>query len=92
MSKSYTGIDVIACVQGNTARSFDSVRYNDGSVKEHRDCVVLNFRGMTSGSSYSDGNETTRRRAIARKKAARAMIIMIIFLMKFLIKGKLLII
>jgi hypothetical protein len=72
MSKSYTGIDVIACVQGNTARSFDSVRYNDGSVKEHRDCVVLNFRGMTSGSSYSDGNETTRRRANARKKAARA--------------------
>ena len=72
MSKSYSGIDVIACVQGNTARSFDSVRYNDGSVKEHRDCVVLNFRGMTSGSSYSDGNETTRRRANARKKAARA--------------------
>ena len=72
MSKSYTGIDVIACVQGNTARSFDSVRYNDGSVEEHRDCVVLNFRGMTSGSSYSDGNETTRRRANARKKAARA--------------------
>ena len=72
MSKSYSGIDVIACVQGNTARSFDSVRYNDGSVEEHRDCVVLNFRGMTSGSSYSDGNETTRRRANARKKAARA--------------------
>ena len=72
MSKSYTGIDVIACVQGNTARSFDFMGYNEGSAKEHRDCVVYNFRRETIGSSNSDGNETTRRRAIARKKAARA--------------------
>ena len=71
MSKSYSGIDVIACVQGNTARSLDSVKYYEGSVKEHNTCVVYDFRGETAGSSRPDVSEKTRRRAIARKKAAR---------------------
>ena len=71
MSKSYSGIDVIACVQGNTARSLDPVKYYEGSVKEHNTCVVYNFKGERAGSSRPEVSETTRRRAIARRKAAR---------------------
>ena len=72
MSKSYSGIDVIACVQGNTARSFDSMRYYEKSVKDTNTCVVYNFRGETDGSNGSNGNETARSRAVSRRKAARA--------------------
>ena len=71
MSKSYSGIDVIACVQGNTARSLDTIKYYEGSVKEHNTCVVYNFKGERAGSSRPEVSETTRRRAIARRKAAR---------------------
>ena len=71
MSKAYSGSDVIACVQGNTARSLDPVKYYEGSIKEHNTCVVYNFKGEAAGSSRIDVSDTTRRRAIARKKAAR---------------------
>jgi len=72
MSKSYSGINVIACVQGNTARSFDSVRYYEKSVKENKTCAVYNFRGETAGTSCIDERGTARRRALSRRKAARA--------------------
>lgn len=69
MSKTYSGIDVISCVQGNTARSFE---YYKGSAVEHNSCVVYSFKGVTAGSSLLDDSEKSRRRALARRKAARA--------------------
>lgn len=81
MKKTYTDIDVIACVQGNTVRKADlSTGYGTG-----RDtCVVYDFRREAAASGREsvldrdrnrdrkqDRNRDKRRRNTSRKRAAR---------------------
>lgn len=67
-----SGIDVMSCVQGNTARVRDF--YSAGETAD-RSCVVFEFRsnGRTVESARSQEiNTSVRKRAHARRKAARA--------------------
>lgn len=70
MSKSYSGIDLIACVQGNTVRTAESYEFFGRSNVEHSSCVVYNFKTTTNAPRSAEDHEA-RRRAVSRKKAAR---------------------
>lgn len=72
MSKGYSTIDVIACVQGNTARSVDPI-----SVCGRQDkCVVYDFKSAAEVASPFEEDRESRRKSLRRKslrrKAARA--------------------
>lgn len=70
MSKSYSGIDLIACVQGNTVRTAESYEFFERSNLERSTCVVYNFK-TTANASRTDTDDAATRRAVSRKKAAR---------------------
>lgn len=70
MSKSYSGIDLITCVQGNTVRTAESYEFFGRSNVEHSSCVVYNFK-TTTNAPRSAEDHAARRRAVSRKKAAR---------------------
>ena len=73
MSKTYSGIDVMACVQGNTARSFDSFEGRSAYDTGLEHCVVYDFNTRSAAADRVNSENTSRkRRAQARKKAARA--------------------
>ena len=73
MSKTYSGIDVMACVQGNTARSFDSFEGCNAYDTGLDHCVVYDFNTRSAAADRVNSENTSRkRRAQARKKAARA--------------------
>ena len=70
MSKSYSGIDLIACVQGNTVRTAESYEFFGRSNVERSSCVVYNFK-TTTNAPRSAEDHAARRRAVSRKKEAR---------------------
>lgn len=77
MRKTYSGVEIISGIQGNTVRKAEPAniygQYNNG----HDTCVVYEFRNRTwnegkSVRSEQSGEYRRRRRISARKKAARA--------------------
>ena len=70
MSKSYSGIDLIACVQGNTVRIAESCEYFERSNVERSSCVVYNFKAKEN-APRADADDSARRRTVSRKKASR---------------------
>ena len=78
MRKTYPGIEIIACVQGNTVRKADSISAYNEYGGSHDTCVVYEFRNRTGKDEGTFGclekvsDADRRRRVSARRKAARA--------------------
>ena len=88
MSNRYSDIDVIECVQGNTARSMDRCGRNSSLGIEHDRCVVYDFRRKAEGSgrvredrtvrtartvpANTRSNKSRARRRASKRRAARA--------------------
>lgn len=81
MNKAYAGIDVMTCVQGNTARVLGE------TVRPDERCIIYDFSGNARGytgngdAGISSGNHSARpavgrRSRNRRKRAARARRIM----------------
>ena len=77
MRKTYSGIEIISCVQGNTVRKAEPVSAYSEYNGSRDTCVVYEFRKRTRNedalsSSAQSIDHNRRRRISARKKAARA--------------------
>lgn len=77
MRKTYSGIDIISCVQGNTVRKAEPINAYIEDNGRNETCVVYEFRKRTGHEDalvYSAQaiDHSRRKRISARKKAARA--------------------